>query len=159
MWRTTERQKTLCYDLWQINMEDHSVATVNRQSLRQEAERIQTEFQHLSADKKINAESTILFESMVMLINLLVAIFLEKTTTKNNKNSRKPSSQTEKDESSTTNQGTNGKGKTELDGTASNTRTIETVTTIEVTNCDACGEDLTYIDCEYLAVVMSRVLG
>ena len=125
------------------------MATINRQSLRQEAERIKTGFQRLSADKKINPESTMLFESMLMLINLLIAIFLEKTTKKNNKNSSKPSSQTEKDESSSTKPGTNSKGKSELDSTASNTRTLESVRTIEVTNCDRCGEDLTDIDCEY----------
>jgi transposase len=48
-----------------------------------------------------------------MLINLLIAIFLEKTTKKNSKNSSKPSSQTEKDESAIASTGTNSKGKQE----------------------------------------------
>jgi transposase len=74
---------------------------VNTQSVREEAERIKSEFQRIAANKKIDTETSMLFQSMLMLNNLLIAIFLEKTTKKNNKNSNKPSSQTEKDESST----------------------------------------------------------
>jgi DNA-binding transcriptional LysR family regulator len=71
-----------------------------KQSVREEAERIKAEFDRLSADNKINNETKILFHSMFMLINLLISIFLEKTTAKNNKNSSKPSSQTEKEKNS-----------------------------------------------------------
>src|SRR5438105_3297167 len=102
------------------------MGSVNKQSVREESERIKSEFNRLIASNKINNESKILFQSMLMLINLLIAIFLEKTTKKNNKNSSKPSSQTEKDESSTSHAGTNGKGKQESDAVANNTRTIET---------------------------------
>jgi len=126
------------------------MGSVNTQSVREEAERIKAEFERLSASKKINSESKILFQSMLMLINLLIAIFLEKTTKKNNKNSSKPSSQTEKDESSTTQPGTNGKGKQESDAVASNTRTIETVTIARVTQCHICGQDLTGAECEHI---------
>ena len=63
------------------------MATVNRESLREEAERIKAEFQLITKNKKIDSETSMLFQSMLMLINLLVAIFLEKTTVKNNKNS------------------------------------------------------------------------
>ena len=86
------------------------MSSVNRQSVREEAERIKAEFSRITANKKVDAEINMLIQSMLMLINLLIAIFLEKTTKKHNKNSSKPSSQTEKDESSTTNSGTNGKG-------------------------------------------------
>ena len=125
------------------------MSTVNGQSLREEAERIKAEFDRIAASKKIDAESKMLFQSMLMLINLLIAIFLEKTTKKHNKNSSKPSSQTEKDESSTTNAGTNGKGKKENNATADNTRTVETVSISKVTQCDVCGKDLTKIACQH----------
>src|SRR5471030_1778919 len=118
------------------------MASVNGQSVREEAERIKAEFDRIALNKKIDNESKILFQSMLMLINLLIAIFLEKTTKKNNKNSSKPSSQTEKDESALTHTGTNGKGKQEKNATANNTRTIETVTVSKVTRCNICGEDL-----------------
>jgi transposase len=125
------------------------MGSVNRQSVREEAERIKAEFDRLAANKKIDSESKMLFQSMLMLINLLIAIFLEKTTQKNNKNSSKPSSQTEKDESAVTNTGTNGKGKQENTATANNTRTVETVTIVKVTQCDVCGQDLRKIVCQH----------
>ena len=102
------------------------MSSVNGQSVREEAERIKAEFNRIAENKKIDAEINTLIQSMLMLINLLIAIFLEKTTKKHNKNSSKPSSQTEKDESAVTNIGTNGKGKKENNATADNTRTIET---------------------------------
>jgi transposase len=126
------------------------MGSVNTQSVREEAERIKNEFQRIAANKKMDAEISMLMQSMFMLINLLIAIFLEKTTKKNNKNSSKPSSQTEKDESSTTHMGTNGKGKQESDAIANNTRTIETVTVAHVTQCDVCGQDLTDAVCEHI---------
>ena len=125
------------------------MGSVNTQSVREEAERIKNEFQRIAANKKMDAEISMLMQSMFMLINLLIAIFLEKTTKKNNKNSSKPSSQTEKDESSTTHAGTNGKGKQESDAVANNTRTIETVTVAQVTQCDVCGQDLIDTTCEH----------
>jgi transposase len=94
------------------------MGTINKQSVREEAERIKAEFNRLSADNKISSECNMLLQSMLMLINLLIAIFLERATPKNNKNSSKPSSQTEKDESALTQPGTNGKGKSEINATA-----------------------------------------
>lgn len=126
------------------------MASVNTQSVREEAERIKAEFQRIAANKKIDTEISLLMNSMFMLINLLIAIFLERTTKKTNKNSSKPSSQTGKDESSTTDPGTNGKGKQESDAVANNTRTIETVTIAHVTQCDVCGQDLTDVACEHI---------
>jgi transposase len=98
----------------------------------------------------MNSEAAFLFHSMFMLINLLISIFLEKMTPKNNKNSSKPSSQTEKDESSLSHLGTNTKGHLESDITASNTRTVETLTTVTVSTCSICGEDLTQTPVEKL---------
>jgi transposase len=126
------------------------MGSINTQSVREEAERIKAEFQRIAENKKIDTEISMLMQSMIMLINLLIAIFLEKTTKKTNKNSSKPSSQTEKDESSTTHSGTNGKGKQESDAVANNTRTIETITIARVTQCDICGQDLTDACCEHI---------
>lgn len=125
----------------------NEVASINKQSVREEVERIKNEFDQLSVNKKISDESKVLFHSMLMLLNLLISIFLERITKKDSKNSSKPSSQTEKDESSIR-QGTNGKGKLESIATAYNTRTIEGTTIIKVTQCSECGEDLTKIDCQ-----------
>ena len=126
------------------------MASVNQQSVREEVERIKSEFNRLSLNKKMGSETRILFESMLMLINLLIAIFLEKTTKKNNKNSSKASSQTEKDESALTNKGAKGKGKPESQVLANNTRTVETITQIKVMQCDVCGHDLSKSACQHI---------
>ncbi|MCP4210018.1 MAG: IS66 family transposase, partial [Halieaceae bacterium] len=87
------------------------------------------------------AEVSALFRTMITLFELLIAVFMEKQTQKDNRNSSLPSSQTDKDETSTQS-GANGKGK-EHNGTVSgNTRTVETIQVAQVTECECCGEDL-----------------
>ena len=87
------------------------MASVNKQSLRQEFEQLKVKFDGLSNDGKISPEASALFQAMIMLFELLIAVFMEKTTRKNNRNSSIPSSQTGKDTTST---GTNGKGKNKM---------------------------------------------
>jgi len=128
----------------------YSMASINGQLVREEAERIKSEFDRITKNKKVDDDSRMLFKSMLMLINLLIAIFLEKNTEKNSKNSSKPPSQTDKDESSITKNGTNGKGKLENNALANNTRTVETVSLIKVTQCDVCGENLEKVHCEHI---------
>ena len=77
-----------------------------------------------------------------MLMEVILSIFLEKTTKKTKNNSGKPPSQTEKDETSLDSKGSKGKGKTEEDHIAADTRTVETTTLIPVDYCDQCGESL-----------------
>jgi len=118
------------------------VASVNKQSLREEFEGLKGRFEQLCADGKMPAESRTLFQAMLMLLELLMAVFLEKRTTKTSTNSSKPSSQTPKDETAITRPGTKGKGKSHNGLRCGNTRTVETVQVTEVTACERCGEDL-----------------
>lgn len=118
------------------------MSSINKQSVREEASRIKAEFEQLSLNHKINSETKMLFQSMLILLNLLISIFLEKSTRKNNKNSSKPSSQTEKDESSILKKKTNDKGKDESHLTVNNTRVVENITLAKVEQCDVCGQDL-----------------
>jgi transposase len=113
--------------------------SVNKQSLRQEFDQIKVKFDGLSNDGKINPEATALFQAMIILFELLIAVFMEKTTRKNNRNSSIPSSQTEKDTTAT---GTNGKGKKQNGALSGNTRTVETVQVAKVEDCEFCGEAL-----------------
>ena len=76
------------------------MASIDKTSVRTEVSRLKTDFEKLCAEGKISAESKALMMSLFMIIELILAIFLEKTTKKDNKNSSIPSSQTEKDESS-----------------------------------------------------------
>jgi len=126
------------------------MATVNKQSVREEVDRLKDEFDKLSSDKKITTECRVLMKSMFILINLILSIFLEKTTKKNSNNSSIPPSQTEEDETTANSNKTNGKGKDENNATASNSRTNETVTVSEVNACDICGKDLSDEPCQHV---------
>lgn len=120
---------------------------VNKTSLRDEFERIKSDFNRLSDEKKLSSEVSMLMQSMILLFEVVVAAFLEKKTKKSDKNSSKPPSQTDKDESSTQ-EGSNGKGKKENDSLSDNTRTRETVKVARVNSCNHCGEDLEQQPCD-----------
>ncbi len=118
------------------------MATVNKQSLREEFGTLKTEFEQLSSKGKIPKESRVLFQALLMLFEVLMAVFMEKNTRKDSINSSKPSSQTEKDESSSPHTGSKGKGKQQNDKVSKNTRTVETTRLAKVDFCAVCGEDL-----------------
>lgn len=118
------------------------MASVNRQSLREEFEALKGRFAQLGAAGKVGAESGALIEALLMLLQLLMAIFLEKTTPKTSANSSKPSSQTEKDETALGRAGPHTKGRAYDPSRSANTRTVETITISKVGFCETCGEDL-----------------
>ncbi len=122
--------------------------SVNRQSLREEFDTLKMQFEHLSAEGKMGPESRALVQAMLMLFELLMAVFMEKRTTKDSKNSSKPPSQTAKDDTAASLPGAKGKGKTENNLLSGNTRTVETVQVAEVNDCETCGEDLTNSSCQ-----------
>lgn len=118
------------------------MATVDKQSVRAEVGKVKSEFDALCAAGKVNDEVRVLMRSMLMIIDLILAIFMERKTRKTSLNSSLPPSQTEKDDSALPAGGSHGKGKADRSAAAGNTRTVETVTRAEVTFCDHCGEDL-----------------
>jgi len=118
------------------------MASIDKTSVRNEVGRLKADFELLCSEGKVTSEIKVLMNSMLLIIELMLSIFLERTTKKDSKNSSKPPSQTEKDESSLTHQGSNSKGKDENDTLASNTRVKQTVTLCEVRSCDVCGEEV-----------------
>jgi transposase len=118
------------------------VASVNKQSLREEFEALKGRFAQLCTDGKVTAESRALFDALLILLQVLMAVFMEKSTPKNSTNSSKPSSQTPKDETALTRAGTHGKGKVHHETRSANTRTVESVQISKVSFCEDCGEDL-----------------
>ena len=121
---------------------------MEKQSVREEFDRLKSDFIVLKKSKKVSVEISVIFNGLIMLMEIILSIFLERKTKKTSNNSGKPPSQTEKDETSHTNKGSNGKGKREEDAIASNARTVETITTIEVKHCDQCGEFLENTPCK-----------
>jgi len=122
------------------------MAQVDKTTIRNEVGKIKADFEAMCASGKVKGEIKFLMNSMFMIMELMLSIFLEKKTRKDNKNSSIPSSQTDKDESALdSHKGSNGKGKKESSKSVNNTRTKETVSVSEVYNCDNCGEDLTDI--------------
>lgn len=123
------------------------MSSVNKQSLREEFATLKAQFARLCADGKMGPESRALFQAMLMLVDLLMAVFMERHTTKDSKNSSKPSSQTAKDDTAVSQPGAKGKGKEANNVRSGNTRTVETVQVVEVHFCETCGKDLTNTPC------------
>jgi transposase len=123
------------------------MASVNKASLREEFETLKGQFERLCTEGKMAEESRTLFRAMLMLFEVLMAVFMEKRTTKSSRNSSLPSSQTNKDES-TPQSGAKAKGQGYDKGHCGNTRTVETVALSPVNVCENCGEDLSDTPCQ-----------
>ena len=124
------------------------MASVNQQSLREEFNALKGRFGQLCTEGKVSAESRALFEALLMLLQVLMAVFMEKHTLKNSANSSRPSSQTQKDETAISRPGAHGKGKAYRETRCANTRTVETVQVSMVSFCEHCGEDLRQVPCQ-----------
>ena len=122
------------------------MASVDKESVRAEVSKLKEQFEKLSTAGKVNTEVGMVMNSMFMIIELILAIFLERTTRKGNKNSSIPSSQTNKDETSLGQSGSQGKGKSLNKNTVGNSRKTETVTISTVDACATCGEDLSQLE-------------
>lgn len=126
------------------------MASISKDSVRDEVNRLKSDFEKLRDKGNVSTEVSVLMSSMLMIVELILSIFLERKTKKDSKNSSIPSSQTDKDESSLESKGSNGKGKQETSAVADNTRTVETVTLVTVDQCDVCGEPLTNSPCQHI---------
>jgi transposase len=89
------------------------MVSINKTSVRDELDRLKSEFNRLSSENKVSEGIRLLMQSMLALLDIICAIFLEKNTTKTPVNSSKPSSQNGKDETTLPHKGSKGKGKYE----------------------------------------------
>lgn len=120
------------------------MASVNTTSIREEVARVEEEFSRLSEQGQLSAESRALFHSLLMIVNLLVTIFMEKSTRKTSRNSSLPPSQTSEDNSSPKPR-TQGKGLEQNDESFVNSRTVESSAIARVDRCSHCGENLSMV--------------
>ncbi len=114
-------------------------------SLRQEVDAFQKRFQDLRTQGKVPPECEALVRGLLMLLQLLLAVLLEKATRKTSRNSGLPPSQTDPDESARRT-GSHGKGPKPNPQTGGHRRTTTVKETITVDACDACGADLDDVD-------------
>ena len=122
------------------------MATIHTNSIREELARIKEEFAAQTKANTVTPESSMLIKSLIILLELVFSIFLEKTTRKTGRNSNKPSSQTGQDTTFISKKGSNGKGKSEDIISADNSRTVVTDIVLPVNACSGCGEALEYIE-------------
>ncbi len=94
--------------------------SLDKISVRNEVSQLKADFETLCSDGKIAGEIKTLMHSMLLMMELMLTIFLEKQTKKNSTNSSLPPSQTDEDESSLDQEGRNGKGKKENNTVADN---------------------------------------
>ena len=112
------------------------MASLNQTSLREELDTLKGQFERLCADGKMGQEGRALFQALLMLLELLMAVFMEKRTPKNSRNSGLPSSQTDKDDDTAPQSKTRSKGKAQDHTRSSHTRTVETVETPPLMKAD-----------------------
>ena len=123
------------------------MATVNKSSLRAEFDALKARFESLCAEGKMSAESRALVDALLMLFEVLMAVFMEKHTPKSSANSSPPASQSPNDDTARTRPGAKGKGPSYHDARYANTRTRESARVLSVDACQRCGEDLTDAAC------------
>ena len=119
------------------------MATVNRTSLREAFDEQKRTFERLKHEGRMTPESIALVNALLMLMEMLVAVFLEKTTSKTGLNSGLPSSRSAQDETARSTSGARGKGPKEKEAACANTRTVTVCEQSVVEQCRKCGEDLT----------------
>ena len=123
------------------------MATVNKASLRTEFDALKARFESLCAEGKMPPESRALVDALLMLFELLMAVFMEKHTPKSPANSGLPPSQSPNDATARSRPGAKGKGPSYNAERCANTRTREHVRVLGVDSCARCGEDLTDTAC------------
>jgi len=122
------------------------MAKINAIEMRDEVDRVKQEFEQLCASGKVTPEIKAVVDSLLIVVALIMAIFMERKTPKNSKNSSIPPSQTDADDTSTGKPRRKGKGK-KVDGEISNTRVRKSVTLLDVTSCGSCGDALDDVPC------------
>ena len=121
------------------------MATVNAASLRDQLEACQESFKDLCRKGKVNPECVVLFKGILLLMQLMVTVVLEKNTRKGSRNSSLPPSQTDRD-GTARRAGSSGKGAKPNLQTGDNLRKTTVEETVAVEACDTCGADLSGVD-------------
>lgn len=125
------------------------MATIDKQSVRAEFDKIKVGFDEQVKSGKVSTEVAMLVNTLMLLFNLVLSIFMEKSTKKTSANSSIPPSQTTPDDTSITTKNRTGEDhdKQKTVTVAGNTRTVKTITLLPALTCETCGEDLSHVEC------------
>ena len=124
------------------------MARINQASLRAQLDDCRAQFEAIKQKGEAGADIVALFNTLFLLVDILVAVFLEKTTPKTSRNSSLPSSRDGADEGkSAERSGSRGRGPKARHARSDNLRTVATTDTSPVTECRRCGHDLAGTAC------------
>lgn len=123
------------------------MGTVNRVALRAEFDAHRESFRRLRREGKVSGESEVLVNSLLMLMELMMAVFMEKTTRKTPVNASLPPSREGKDETAAR-PGSRGRGPEQGHWETGHTRLVRETGVSPVTECAACGRNLVRVRCE-----------
>ncbi|XXG31943.1 MAG: hypothetical protein WJ306_05065 [Ferrovum myxofaciens] len=118
------------------------MASLDKTSVRSQVEKVRKDFEQLRSDGKVSPEVQAIMSSMLMIVELILAIFWSEPPRRIALTPAFLPRKTDKDNSSLTDPGSKGKGKKADGETVKNRRTIETLTIVPVDYCDKCGADL-----------------
>ena len=117
------------------------MGTVNRVALREEFDAHRESFRRLCREGKVGGETEVLFNALLMLMELMMAVFMEKTTRKTAVNASLPPSREGKD-GTATRPGSRGRGPEQGHWETGHTRRVSETEVSPVTECGACGRNL-----------------
>ena len=124
------------------------MARINQASLRAQLDDCRAQFEAIKQKGEAGADIVALVNTLFLLVDILVAVFLEKTTPKTSRNSSLPSSRDGADEGkSAERSGSRGRGPKARHARSDNLRTVATTDTSPVTECRRCGHDLAETAC------------
>ena len=122
--------------------------TVNTASLRTQLDECRARFADIKRKGEAGAETLALIDALFMLLDILVAVFLEKATPKTSRNSGLPPSQTDRDETvRRAGKGSRGKGPKARETEPGNLRTVTVTESSPVAECRRCGHGLGGVAC------------
>lgn len=120
--------------------------TVNTVSVREEFDAFRERFHDLREQGKVSPECEVLFSGLPMLMQLMLTVFMEKTTRRGSGNSGLPSSQTPPDGTATGRPGARGKDPDPKVHDNASVREVTETSVSAVTECSGCGRDMAGVD-------------
>ena len=126
------------------------MARINHASLRAQLHHCRAQFEAIKQHGEASADTLALINALFMLVDIVVAVFLERTTPKTSRNSGLPSSRDGTDDGQTHTEGKSGsrsRGPKARHARSDNLRTVTTTHTSAVTGCRQCAHDLTGTAC------------